>query len=544
MAVEDRRVPYGVVHSTIGEVLGRHAASRGDKTFLSFEGGTYTYAYADRHSNRVANGLHAKAKVGKGDHVGLLLGNCPEFLWSVFGLGKLGAVAVPFNTAAKGELLGYLLGHSKVSVLVVDEDLLPRAEAYLRKSDAIHTVIVVPGAAGERGTGASDLVTLPFAAIEDAPDAPPGIDVAYSDPMFLMYTSGTTGPSKGVVAPHSQGLSVGDQVATVYGYTPEDVLYACLPLFHGNALWYSMMPALLCGATLVVSRRFSGSRFWQEVVDSGATQANALGAMANIVLKELGRLDRSRLRLRQCMVVPALDEDAGRPFRDMGIKLTSLFAQTETFAVTLHGPDEPAEKAGSAGRVHPYTEVAILDDEDWPLPPGEVGEIAVRPAVPGIMMQGYFEMPRETLGTMTSLWFHTGDRGYLDSDGYLYFVDRKKDAIRRRGENISAYELEMIISRHPALREAAAVAVSSELGEDDVLVCLVANPDMPVDFAEIIAFCDANMPYFMVPRYLHVIDELPKTASEKIEKYKLRQWAGENMDKLWDREKAGIKVTR
>lgn len=537
-------MPYGVVHSTVGEVLGRHAVSRGEKTFLSFEGRDFTYAFADRHSNRVANGLRDKVKVGKGDHVGLLLGNCPEFLWSVFGLGKLGAVAVPFNTAAKGELLGYLLGHSKVSVLIVEQDLLPRAEDYLRKSDAIHTVIVVPGPTGDGPGVSGDLATMPFAALEDAPDTPPGVAVSYRDPMFLMYTSGTTGPSKGVVAPHSQGLSVGDQVATGYGYTADDILYTCLPLFHGNALWYSMMPALLCGATLVVSRRFSGSRFWQEVVDCGATQTNALGAMANIVLKELGRLDRSRLRLRQCMVLPALDEGAGRPFREMGIRLTSLFAQTETFAVTLYGPDEPPEKTGSAGRAHPYTEVAILDDEDRLLTPGEVGEIAVRPTVPGIMMQGYFEMPKETLGTMSSLWFHTGDRGYLDADGYLYFVDRKKDAIRRRGENISAYELEMIISRHPALREAAAVAVSSELGEDDVLVCLVANPDVPVDFAEIIAFCDANMPYFMVPRYLHILEELPKTASEKIEKYKLRQWAVENMDVLWDREKAGIKVTR
>src|SRR5690606_34347877 len=536
-------VTYGVVHRTVGDVLKEHATSHGDRTFLLFEGKTYSYAFADRHSNRVANGLRNKASVKKGDHVGLLLGNCPEFLWSVFALGKLGAVAVPFNTAAKGELLGYLLDHSRVSVLIVEEELLPRAADHLRKSDAIHTIVVVPSEAGGSDDAAS-LAAVPFASLEGEPDTPPDSEVSYRDPMFLMYTSGTTGPSKGVVAPHSQGLSVGDQLVNGYGYTSEDILYTCLPLFHGNALWYSMMPTLLCGATLALSRRFSGSRFWQEVVDCGATQANALGAMANIVIKELDRLDRSRLRLRQCMVVPALDAEAGRPFRDMGIKLTSLFAQTETFAVTLHGPDEPLEKAGSAGRAHPYTEVAILDDEDRFLPPGEVGEIAVRPRAPGIMMQGYYEMPRETLGAMSSLWFHTGDRGYLDADGYLYFVDRKKDAIRRRGENISAYELEMIISRHPALREAAAVAVPSELGEDDVLVCFVANPGVTVDYADIIAFCDRNMPYFMVPRYLHVVEELPKTASEKIEKYKLRQWASENMGRLWDREKAGIKVTR
>jgi len=532
---------FGAVHATLGAVLAEKGAALGDKAFLRFEGTDYGYAFADRQANRVANGLAREAGIAKGDHVGLLVGNCPEFVWAIFGLARLGAVAVPFNTAAKGELLAYFFAQSKITALIIDESLMERAAPLVAQIDAIRTVIVIPTAPGTAPAGDA----LPFHRLEEAPDHPPAVEVAYSDPMFLMYTSGTTGPSKGVVAPHSQALSIGSQLVGVYGYGVEDVLYTCLPLFHGNALWYSLMPALHCGATLALSRRFSGSRFWDEIVACGATQANALGAMSNIVLKELHRLDRSRLKLRQCMVVPSLDPESAKPFVEgLGVRLTSLFAQTETFAVTLFGPDEPAEKMGSAGRVHPYTEVAILDEEDWPLPPGEVGEIAVRPSVPGIMMQGYFEMPKETLGVMSSLWFHTGDRGYLDSDGYLYFVDRKKDAIRRRGENISAYELEMIISRHPALREAAAVAVASELGEDDVLVCLVPNPGAEVDFAEITAFCDSNMPYFMVPRYLHVLDELPKTASEKIEKYKLRQWAEANRTALWDREKAGIKLAR
>lgn len=536
-------MPYGVVHDTLGGMLQRNALAFGKQNFVVFQGEAWTYADADRHTNRIANGLAALG-VKKGDHVGMLVGNCLEFVWSIFALAKLGAVAVPINTAAKGHLLDYFLEHSEVSVLIVEDALLDRCQGFIKASDRLNTVIVLPDPQQQGDRPAMKVATHRFGDLESDDDSRPDVELRYDDPMFLMYTSGTTGPSKGVLAPHSQGLSIGNQLVGAYGYTQEDVLYTCLPLFHGNALWYSLMPAFNCGATLVISPRFSASNFWREIIGCGATQANILGAMANIVMKEIDRIDTGALKLRQCMVVPALDAEAGRPFRDIGIKLTSLFAQTETFAVTLCGPDVPAEKFGSAGHAHSYTEVAILDDRDWKLPPGEVGEIAVRPTVPGIMMKGYFKMPQETLGTMSSLWFHTGDRGYLDEDGFLYFVDRKKDAIRRRGENISAYELEMIVSRHPALHEAAAVAVTSELGEDDVLVCLVKNPGAELDFVELIAFCDRNMPYFMVPRYLHVVDELPKTSSEKIEKYKLRQWAAENMDVLWDREKHGIKLTR
>lgn len=532
---------FGAIHTTLGAMLRERAERLGSKPFLRFGGEDFGYAFADAHADRVAGQFTALAGVQKGEHVAMLMDNCPEFVWTMFALGRLGAVAVPLNTAAKGELLDYFLRQSGAVVLVVQHDLHARVAPLLAGLDGLRHVIVTavphdqplpPG-------------TLPFTALEADGPPPPAVEVRPEDPMFLMYTSGTTGPSKGVVCPHSQGLSVADQVVNVYGYGEEDILLTCLPLFHANALWYSLLPALHCGATIAVSRRFSASRFWDEVTDTGATQVNLLGAMANIVLKELHRLDRDRLRLRQCMVVPALDADNASPLTEgLGLRVTSVYAQTETFAVTLFGPDEPADKLGSAGLVRPYGEVAILDDSDNRLPPGEVGEIAIRPALPGIMMKGYHMMPEATLSTLTTLWFHSGDRGWLDSDGYLYFVDRKKDAIRRRGENISAYELEMILSRHPAVREAAAVAVPSELGEDDVLAFIVAVDGMELDFAGIIAFCDRNMPYFMVPRYLHGLDELPKTSSEKVEKYRLRAWAAEHMAELWDREAAGITLTR
>ncbi|WP_275706534.1 AMP-binding protein [Marinobacter iranensis] len=520
-------------------MLRKQAETFGDKIFLSFEGQDFSFSELDHRTNRVANAFRKQLGISKGDHVALLMGNCTQFVLSIFALAKLGAVAVPINTAAKGVLLEYLLHQSTSKAIIVQHELYERAASIVDGLKGFGPVVIAEVDGGSVPEG-----TVNFDDMLDADGSCPEVFVDPRDTMFLMFTSGTTGPSKGVVSPHSQGLSCGNQAIEAYGYTPDDVIFTCLPLFHANALWYSFMSALVCGAKLVVTRRFSGSNYWEEIVSSGATQTNALGAMANIALKELGRIDRSRLKLRQMMVVPALDGETARPLTDLGIKMTSLFAQTETFAVTLHGPDEPLEKAGSAGRPRAHVSLAILDDDDNALAPGEVGEIALRPMAPGIMMDGYFRMPEETLSSCSTLWFHTGDRGYLDKDDYLYFVDRKKDAIRRRGENISTYELEMIICSYDSIREAAAVAVPSELGEDDVLVFVVMEEGHVFEAEKIIRFCDENMPYFMVPRYLEAISALPKTTSEKVEKYKLREIAADRMKQLWDREASGIKLKR
>jgi carnitine-CoA ligase len=217
---------------------------------------------------------------------------------------------------------------------------------------------------------------------------------------------------------------------------------------------------------------------------------------------------------------------------------------TENCAVTVFGPDDPPEKAGSAGRVRDYMDVQIVDDERRPLPVGETGEICVRPNERGMIMSGYYRMPEATVEATADLWFHTGDRGRLDADGFLYFSDRKKEAIRRRGENISAYEVETVLCHHPDVVEAAAVPVPSELGEDEVMAYVVAAPGTEIDHAALIAHCVENMAYYMVPRYLDVIDELPKTPSAKIEKYKLMISARERLAELWDRDEAGIEVRR
>src|SRR5882757_2530318 len=530
---------YPLRDRTIGHILAEKAARIPDRPFLHFGGHTDSYADAHRLTNRYAHGF-LRAGIGKGDHVALMLPNQPELLWAIWGLGKIGAVAVPLNTAAKGELLTYLLEQSDSVLLCVSDQLRERAESAAAKAPRVRQVFGPDRLREFAATGPDD--------------DPPGMaEVKANDPHLLQYTSGTTGPSKGAVSPHSQGHAVGRQMASLTRYRPDDVLYTCLPVFHANALWFTIYAALWAEASVALSPGFSARRFWDEVRESGATVFNALGAMANIIW-QLPPSPRDREHsVRSAMLVPISRALVDGFAERYGIAVTSVYAMTENCAVTVFGPDEPRAKVPSAGKVRDYMGVRIVcdnpaDDPDRDgnrvLPPGEVGEICLRPNEPGSVMLGYYKMPDATAAAHTDGWFHTGDRGHLDADGYLYFSDRKKEAIRRRGENISAYEVEMVLCRHPAVLEAAAVPVPSELGEDDVMAYLVVAPDTRLDFAELIEFCAANMAYYMVPRYLEVIEALPKTPSEKIEKYKLKVDATERLAEFWDRDEAGITIRR
>jgi crotonobetaine/carnitine-CoA ligase len=332
------------------------------------------------------------------------------------------------------------------------------------------------------------------------------------------------------------------QRACAFGYKRDDVLYTCLPLFHGNALVGTCFSALAVGAAIALSRRFSVSRFWDEVSSMGATQFNLLGVMANFLWAQPpSPQDRSH-RVRQCTMVP-LPTFAHEFEERFGLQLTSIYALSDYGLGTLLPPGHPPEKRGSAGQPAPGVDLAILDDEDMAVPQGVVGEIALRAREPWTTGQEYWKMPEATVNSRRNLWFHTGDRGYLDPDGYLYFVDRKKDAIRRRGENISSWEIENIIQAHPAVLEAAAYPVRAE-SEDEVMVSIVCREGQPLEPADLIAYCREHMSYFMVPRYVEYLDKLPRTLTQKVEKYKLREQAELRLDSVWDREAAGIRVTR
>jgi crotonobetaine/carnitine-CoA ligase len=532
---------YPLKQRTIGRLLADKAGRIGDRTWLIFGDRRYTYAQAHDLSNRYANGFRGLG-IRKGDHVAVMMANCPEFIWTIWGLGKLGAVTVPLNTAARGELLKYFISQSDSTCVVVSAELADRVAEALGNDHNVRAFCTLGGAGALAHCGRTLVDLAAFA--DGSAEEPDPSQVLASDPQYIMYTSGTTGPSKGVISPHSQAHGIGRSLAQNFGYRPDDVVYTCLPLFHGNALWYSCYAAFWADCALAVSARFSASSFWDEIRATGATQFNALGAMTNILLRAQPSPRDREHRVRQAMLVP-LSPDVYREVSErFGVQVTSLYAMTETFAVTMFTPDDPVSKGSSAGKPRGLSELLIVSDEDDPLPVGEVGEICVRPCEPGIVMSGYYKMPEATVRDTRNLWLHTGDRGRIDADGYLYFVDRKKEAIRRRGENISAYEVEMLIARHPSVLEVAAVPVTSELSEDEVMVYVVCRDGCTVSAEDLVRFANQNMAHFMVPRFVHFIDALPKTASEKIEKYKLKTWAEQNREALWDREAVGLKLER
>ena len=536
---------YALNERTMGRILAEKAARIPEHTFLIWQGRHWSYGELEAMTNRYAHGFEALG-IGHGDHVAVMLPNCPEFFWVCWGLGKIGAVAVPINTAAKAEMLRYFVDQSDATCVVVDDEWVDRVAAIASQLGKVAQYVYRgPHEVAVLGLGADGVPVRALAELDSGDSSPPPLDaVAHDDTHLIMYTSGTTGPSKGVMCPQSQGHAVGRALAIDFGYRPDDVLYTCLPLFHGNAIWYTCYAALWADAAVALAPRFSATRFWSDIRATGATQFNTLGAMTNIIWKlPPGPHERDH-KLRLCMTVPVPKEIYAEMQARYGVTITSVFAMTENFAMTRFTPDDPPEKAGSAGSTRGACELRIVDDDERDLPAGQVGEIWMRPLQPGSMMKGYYKMPEETAREFVGEWFRTGDRGYRDTDGYLYFVDRKKEAIRRRGENISAYEVELILSRHPAILEVAAIPVASEMSEDDVMVYVVTKPGETLTHADVVHFAAEHMSYFMVPRFVEFIDELPKTASEKLEKYKLKRDAQERRAELWDREREGIEVRR
>ena len=544
MAMSDLPVPQ----RTFPRLLADKAARNGAKPFILFEDRQVSYAELDLRSNRVANGL-AQLGVKRGDHVAFLLNNCPEVLLVYFGLFKLGAVVVPLNVAAKGELLVYFLEQSDATMLIAEAGLIERYRDVQHRLPRIRRLVVLreDGTSDDLSGSLAKAIPIPvsdYRELEQASPTPPGIDVRFCDLGYLSYTSGTTGPSKGSMATHAHAITQGIEQVQAYGYHADDVLYTCLPLSHGNAFLCCCMPALAADATIAIGRRFSASNFWTDIRRHRATQFNLLGAMSNILWSQPERADDADNTVRQCMVVPVPTSFYEGFERRFGLTITSLYGLTDFGLITYKGPQTPAAKRAAGGRVRPEVEVRIVDDDDMLLGPGEVGEIVVRARDPWFSPLGYYNMQAATLEAWRNLWFHTGDRGVLDADGWLTFVDRKKDAIRRRGQNISSFEVEQMILRHAAVQDVAAFPVTSELSEDEVMVAVVVRPDRQLDAPALIEHCQVNMAYYMVPRYVEFRSDLPRNASEKVMKYQLRSDAEGRISTIWDREKAGIIVRR
>lgn len=540
----DRWAGHHIRDLTTAKVLAQKAEANGDKVFLTYlpDGRKFTYRDIDVISNRLARGF-AERGIGRGMHVAILMENSPEQLLTYFALGKLGAVSVPLNTASRGQQLKYLLTHSDAVALVIDAGLVQHFSELKDEVPNIRQVFCRPDP--ESGT----LPDLPGIALEafdslyaDSTE-PVDVDVRFNDVSYIMYTSGTTGPSKGVMLSQAQCFLWGLSHAQAFGQRPDDIAYICLPLFHTNALQGATYNALMVNASIVVQKRFSASNFWNDIRQCGATLTNLLGSMINILWNRPSEPNDADNRIRMCMSAPI--PSFGPEFeKRFGLRFIQSYSLTDFGPTHAYSLVDPVSKLGSCGRTRVGVQARIVDENDFELPPGERGELIVRHDMPWTHSMGYYKMPEATVSAWRNGWFHTGDYGYIDEDGYFWFLDRAKDAIRRRGENISAYEVEKVLLTHPAVKDVAVFAVKSEMAEDEVAAAIVLNPGVAFEPAEIIRFCQKQMAYYMVPRYLVTLDDLPRNTSQKVEKYKLRDWANSDLSRLWDREKAGIVVKR
>ena len=501
---------------TVHGLVERLARERPHDVFLHFEDQAFSYLEIDQASSRVAAGLQARG-IARGDKVAIMLSNRPEFLFVWFGLSKLGAVEVPINTAQKGALLAYMLRQADCVAIVIEAELKPRLDQVIAEAPLLTRTIVLDGPAAG-GEDDPAVTAFPDLVRNDGRFARPVIGT--SDPSAIIFTSGTTGPSKGVVLPQAYHLIQGEIICSKAGYSPADRLYNALPLFHGNAQTLSTIPALMSGASMVLAKRFSASQFWDDIRRHGCTEFNYIGGILSILLK----------------TAPAAG-DGDNPLRVMigaGANGQVLAAFESRFKVTLleaYGMSEigsplgstvDVRRPGSCGVVNDIYQTRLVDDAGAEVGPGEPGELLIRPLRANAMMSEYYAMPGATVQAWRDLWFHTGDILRSDADGFHYFVDRKKDALRRRGENISSFEVEREVNAHPAVLESAAVAVSSDLGEDEVMICVVLREGHSLTPPQLLEHCRERMAKYMTPRYIRMLDTLPKTPTERVQKFDLR----------------------
>jgi carnitine-CoA ligase len=524
--------PFPPADRTLPRMLERQAISHGDRRLISCGDDSWTF----RDARDIAAGRGATlraAGVSAGDRVAILCSNRLEMLEIILGCGWIGAIAVPINTAAMGPQIGYYLSNSGAQLFAIEAQFVERL-THVSEGMATLGAIWVIGADALPGGAAPPMQAMP-----PRTDPIAAAPVSPGDTLAIIYTSGTTGPSKGVMCPHAQYYWWGVHSGRILGVSADDVLCTTLPLFHINAL-NTFAQALLSGARMALEPRFSASGFWPAMTRHEATVIYLLGAMVPILLAGEPRADERGHRVR-IGLGPGVPADLGKAFTARtGVLLLEGYGSTETNFVIGASPD--TQRPGTMGRVVDGFEARIVDACDVELPAGEAGELVLRADEPFAFATGYFGMPEKTVEAWRNLWFHTGDRVVREPDGYYKFVDRLKDAIRRRGENVSSFEVEQVLLSHPEIATAAAYPVRSELAEDEVMAAIVRQPGSRLDEVAIIRFCETRMPYFAVPRFLEFVDVLPATENGKIQKYKLRERG--ITGQTWDREAAGITVKR
>ena len=526
---------------TVDGVLARRLEADPDSRYLDILGTPMTAREVSDHAGRVAAGLRDLG-VGPGDRVASLLENGPGAVLSLFACARLGAISVPINTAYKGDFLLHQVADAGAKVLIVQEDLADRVAAVSGHAAELAAVVVDGG--------------------KEAPAPMPGVHttswanlLAAADPLLesaarpwdlatFIYTAGTTGPSKGCMLSHNYVVNMAEQIGRAWRRRPDDVVWTPLPLFHLNAISIALVGTLLIGGRAAISGKFSLSGFWAEIQRTEATIASLLGTITALIANDERDHPESHGTTLRTVAAAPMPPDMIATFKERwGVDTFSAgYGVTEASLISTL-PVGETNRPNAAGKPNDVEfDVRIFDDHDNEVAVGETGEIVCRPRRPHVMFEGYWGRPEATVAVSRNWWFHTGDYGRLDEDGFLYFVDRKKDYLRRRGENISSFEMEKIFFGHPDIVDVAVHAVPSPMGEDDLKVTAVLQPDATVTEEELCRWAADRVPYFAIPRFVEFRPELPRNPVGRVLKFQLRDEGA--TDATWDAEAAGVSFDR
>lgn len=526
---------------TVTAVLERAVAERPDQVFLRMPDGELSYRAFDRKSNALARGLRARG-VKPGDTVTTILDNNLDCVLFWFAANKLGAIWVPVNTAYKGDFLRHLVGDSSAAIVIAEKDYVERM---MILQDALPELRELYFRGERPGPEFSQWPLRPLADLFDEDDSPLGFRNKPDALSMLIYTGGTTGPSKGCMISHNYACNLARQGLMMTGRTRQDIHWSCLPLFHFNATATTVLSTAMVAGGCYFTHRFSVSGFWSSIEESRASVINVLGTMIPLLANapEEPAMKRCYGQIRVVGGAPFTPELQQRWKERFGVTIAGApgYGLTEATMLTSLRTDEHY-KPGSAGKRNEWFDVRIFDDDHNELPPGTPGEIVARPLQPDVMFQGYWKRPNDTLKVMKDMWLHTGDIGKFDEEGYLFFVDRKKDYLRRGGENISSFEMEMVVGQHPDIEDVAVHAVLSPLSEDEVKATAVLREGASLTEEDLFRWLIDRVPYFALPRYIEFRVALPKNPVGRILKYRLRDEGC--TDNTWDRNESGISFAK
>jgi len=516
--------------NTLGNILEDAVNKSNKKFFLIFNDKKISYELLNEKVDRLANGF-INFGISKGDHIAILMENCPEYIYTWFALSKIGAIEVPINFFHKGELLEYFINYSDAKTIILSESFESNFRDIKGNLNSIEQVISYSSTKPEF----DKLEVILFSELFKNSGFNPEVKVKHNDIMAVLFTSGTTGASKGVMLTHNQMIFQSHLYCSIANFTAYDKMYQYLPLFHEAGQCGGTLAPLMANSTIVLKQKFSAHRFWNDIRKHNITITGGFEPVIRILYKMSPQVDDANHSLKTILcghVPPDIQEEFQKRFN---VKLIDAYGLTETDCCITSTYDDI--KIGSCGTVHNnYFDVKLFNENDQEVPVGDEGEIVIRPLIPDIIMKGYYKMPEKTLDVFRNLWFHTGDIAYKDDEGYYYFVDRKKDMIRRAGENISSKEVERIINSHSHVKECAIVGVKNEIYGEEVKAAIVLKKGKKLDYDDLIKFCKKRMAYFMVPRHIEFLEELPKGLdSQKVIKEKLKEITAQTFDRKEDK---------